>query len=159
MHSIQWLVVSSQPKDSINITFWFILGMVSSALIWFCYVRGVSLLQLHSIEKFINEEFENNRNNVRKILDSSNKRTKIRMQENVYDLKQFGKEYLPKYRDLLFSLCPCKINKRLEKYSEWSSQYEMLEQLIALSQESPTTTKENKERMDILCSLLLKKSG
>jgi len=159
MHSIQWFVVSSQTKDSIDITLWFILGIVSSALIWFACVRIMNSVRLRSIEKFINEEFENNRKNVSKILDSSNKCTKIKMLENVYDLKQLGKEYLPKYKELLHSLCPWKINERLKRYSEWANKYEILKQLIDLFQGTPTPPEENKERMDVLCSLLLKKSG
>lgn len=159
MHSIQWFLVSSQPMDSIDITFWFILGIALSAFIWFVCVRIMNFVRLRSIEKFINEEFENNRKNVSKILDSSNKCTKIKMLENVYDLKQLGKEYLPKYKELLHSLCPWKIKKRLEKYSEWANQYEHLEQLIALFQENSIPTGADKDLLDVLGTLLLKKSG
>jgi len=159
MHSIQWFVVSSQPKDSIDITFWFILGMVLSALIWFVCVCIMSYVRLCSIESFITIEFKYNRNIIKTLKESLESLTKIQRLEYIYNLKQIGKDHLPKYRDLLYSLCPCKINERLKRYNEWSNQYEMLEQLIVLFQENATPTEENKERMDVLCNLLLKESG
>lgn len=154
MHSIQWFVVSSQPKDSIDITFWFFLGIVSSALIWFVcdYAR------LRSIESFITNEFKYNRDIIKTLKEFPESLTKIQRLENIHNLKQIGKDHLPKYRDLLYSLCPCKINERLKRYSEWAKQYEILEQLIALFQGNPTPTEENKERLEVLCTLLLKKS-
>lgn len=158
MHSIQWFVVSSQPKDSIDITFWFILGMVSSALIWFVCVCIMNYVRLRSIESIITIEFKYNRNIIKTLKESLESLTKIQRLEYIYNLKQIGKNHLPKYRDLLYSLCPCKINKRLEKYSEWANKYEILEQLIDLFQGNHTPTEENKERLHVLCCLLLKKS-
>jgi len=156
MHSIQWFVVSSQPKESIDLAFWFILGIVSSALIWFVCVCIMNSVRLRSIESFITNEVKYNRNIIKTLKESPESLTKIQRLEYIHNLKQIGKNHLPKYRDLLYALFPCKINKRLEKYSEWANQYEILEQLIDLSQEFPTTTEENKERMDVLCNLLLK---
>lgn len=158
MHSIHWLVVSSQPKDSINITLWFILGIVSSALIWFACVCIMNSVRLRSIESIITNEFKYNRNIIKTLKDSPESLTKIQRLEYTHNLKQIGKTHLPKYRDLLYAPFPCKINKCLEKYCEWANQYEILEQLIDLSQKNPTTTDENKERMEVLCNLLLYKS-
>ena len=154
MHSIQWFVVSSQPKDSIDITFWFFLGIVSSALIWFVcdYAR------LRSIESFITNEIEDNKDIIKTLRKSPESLTKIQRLENIHNLKQIGKDHLPKYRDLLYSLCPCKINERLKRYSEWANKYEILEQLIDLFHGNATLSEENEERLDVLCNLLLKKS-
>lgn len=154
MHSIQWFVVSSQPKDSIDLTFWFILGIVSSALIWF--VCNYTLLC--SIESFITNEFKFNRAIIKTLKESPESLTKIQRLEYIHNLKQIGKNHLSKYRDLIYSLCPYKIKKRLEKYSEWANQYEILEQLIDLFHGNATLSEENEERLDVLCNLLLPKS-
>lgn len=158
MHSIQWFVVSSQPKNSINITLWFILGIASSALIWFVCVCIMNYVRLRSIESFITIEFKYNRNIIKTLKESLESLTKIQRLEYIYNLKQIGKNHLPKYWDLLYSLCPCKINERLKRYSEWANQYEMLEQLIDLFHGNATLSEENEERLDVLCNLLLPKS-
>jgi len=159
MHSIQWFVVSSQPKDSIDITLWFILGIVSSALIWFVCVRIMNFVRLCSIESFITNEFKYNRDIIKTLKEFPESLTKIQRLEYIHNLKQIGKDHLPKYRELLYSLCPCKINERLKRYSEWANKYEILKQLIDLFHGNATLSEENEERLDVLCSLLLKKSG
>jgi len=91
MHSIQWLVFSSQPKDSIDITLWFILGIVLSAFIWVVCVCIMNSARLRSIESFITNEFKYNRDIIKTLRESPESLTKIQRLEYIHNLKQIGK--------------------------------------------------------------------